>query len=562
MSSNAEADGGSRPSVGSAYGAAGQLALAPKLRNGAHYATWRTDMQVWLERHGAQGIHTQAMSSEEWSECVEKVEHVKEAARLAALSLVLGRPLSSSLPSASASSSSTSKVKKEEKKSDENPDHKGEAMKIVKELVERSTRVYGVIYAALPEELRQQTESIQRGFAYGLWHWLELKYQSTEQDSVGLLLEQWVSLKQDEDESFDAYRARVDKLFALLKAADEQPSAGQYSLMLLDRLQPHFKQAVLALKASGQLKDVKQVNWETVTQFINSHEREIRRGANTDEVIARGAWANSAQMRQRTNVHGHDARDDRKKGANMLTCFFCDGVGHVKRDCPERTAWRLGRKPRGNEDAGEGGDRRVHGSSDDKGETAAAMRRTNRYASDDDDDESEEDRAFTMRISSGYVSDYERANSATGTSVERSFEQTKELATQVTNEKEVARLLPKAIDVNVSSYSSGRGSDDSSTVARAEKRGIKIDDGTIVQAGAAGTQGEYDSHGRVVGRIVKRRIVRGNGARVLVRWIGADEEGYTWEDSWELESEVRHLPAYEKFMASLPKVGSRYHRRY
>ena len=119
----------------------------------------------------------------------------------------------------------------------------------------------------------------------------------------------------------------------------------------------------------------------------------------------------------------------------------------------------------------------------------------------------------------------------------------------VTYESEVARLLPKAIGAEASSYGSGRGSDGISTVARGEKRGIKIGDGANVQAGAAGTLGENESLGRVVERILKRRVVRGDGPRVLVRWISASEKE-EWDDSWELESKVRHLPAYERFVAA------------
>ena len=62
--------------------------------------------------------------------------------------------------------------------------------KLLRELVERSTRVYGVLYAALPEELRKQAESIPRGCAYGLWHWLQTKYQSTEPNHAAVLLEE------------------------------------------------------------------------------------------------------------------------------------------------------------------------------------------------------------------------------------------------------------------------------------------------------------------------------------------------------------------------------------
>ena len=115
------------------------------------------------------------------------------------------------------------------------------------------------------------------GWAYGLWHWLETKFQSTEEDSVGELLGQWSSLRQDEGQSFDAYRAEVNKLAALLEHAKEKPSARMYAHTLLDRLQPRYKPAVLALKASGQLKDAAAVVWDTIAAFLNAHEREEAR---------------------------------------------------------------------------------------------------------------------------------------------------------------------------------------------------------------------------------------------------------------------------------------------
>ena len=91
-----EGSNGPNGSGGSAWGAAASLAAqAPKLRDGAHYATWRTDMEVWLERHGAQGVHTRVMTSDQWRDCAEKVEQAKEAELEAALQLVLGGGLSS-----------------------------------------------------------------------------------------------------------------------------------------------------------------------------------------------------------------------------------------------------------------------------------------------------------------------------------------------------------------------------------------------------------------------------------------------------------------------------------
>ena len=121
------------------------------------------------------------------------------------------------------------------------------ARKIITQRVEMSIRVYGVIYSSLPEELRPQAETaVLNGFAYGLWKWLEEKFQSTEQDSVADLLMTWIALEQKEDESFDAYRARVEKTNTLLTLAKEKPSPRMFSLMMTERLQPKYKAAVLA----------------------------------------------------------------------------------------------------------------------------------------------------------------------------------------------------------------------------------------------------------------------------------------------------------------------------
>jgi hypothetical protein len=48
--------------------------------------------------------------------------------------------------------------------------------KVLTMMIQNSHRVYGVLFSALPEDLRNQAESVPRGCAYGLWHWLEQKY--------------------------------------------------------------------------------------------------------------------------------------------------------------------------------------------------------------------------------------------------------------------------------------------------------------------------------------------------------------------------------------------------
>lgn len=145
----------------------------------------------------------------------------------------------------------------------------------------RTRKAFGSIYSALSEDLRQQVAHLPQGWAYGLWIWLERKYQSTEPDNVGVLLTRWVRLEQSEDESFDQYRARVNELARLLKHAKQEQTPEMYCLFLLERLQPRYTSAVLALKNGIMLKDLATggVDWDAVTAMINNHERSSRQFA-------------------------------------------------------------------------------------------------------------------------------------------------------------------------------------------------------------------------------------------------------------------------------------------
>ena len=246
------------------------------------------------------------------------------------------------------------------------------ARKVVSTSVERSSRAYGIIYSSLPEELCAQVAHIPQGWAFGLWDWLEKKFQSTERDSVGILLGQWTLLRQEGDESFDAYRARVNKVATLLENAKQKQTGSMYAHIPLDKLQPRYKQAVLALKAGGQLKDADKVSWDTVTAFINAHERSEQRlggdyllDAGADGVTLDGkamaarddmSYSRAATARARPadgDRYGRgdgrgddrgggrgDGRGDRRGDGRDhprtladVQCFNCGQFGHMSRHC-------------------------------------------------------------------------------------------------------------------------------------------------------------------------------------------------------------------------------------
>ena len=269
----------------------------------------------------------------------------------AALEHYLGADAPRTKSSSSSSSGGSAAVKAEEN-SGQDPDAETRMRKELTTLVDRSTRVYGVIYGAMPDDLRKQAETVARGHANGLWKWLETKLQSTEQDSVGALLEQWVALAQDEDESFDAYRARVNRLRTLLEHAKEKPSGNMYSLMLLDRLQPRYKAAVLALKAGGQVKDPEKTDWEAIAALLNNHEREeVLSGDMVNAAwanAARGRAANTQQRQPQREASSSSGERTPPEGLAKRECFNCHTLGHSSKFCKEPRRER-GAAPRSNE---------------------------------------------------------------------------------------------------------------------------------------------------------------------------------------------------------------------
>jgi transposase InsO family protein len=375
--------------------AAGALhaAQAPRLRSAAGgYAAWKPDMDVYLERVGADGVHKRAMTDESWRKLALQVQSWSDEALAQALASIGVEDAATTMTGAAggttaAASSST--------KSAELTSEQKEQRRLVTALVERSRRTFGVIWAALPEDLRVQAAHVSQGFAAGLWLWLQQKFQNTEQDSVGELLAQWVALRQEEDESFDAYRARVNQIKALLEHAKEPQSARMYVFTLLDKLQPRYKQAVLALKASGQLKEADKIGWDNVAAFINQHERsELRFGA--DSVPEGAAMAAAARggsssggaavagmAGQRGGYRGRRGGGNRRyEGTgDRRVCFRCNQKGHIAENCS--------RPPKA------GSQQHAGGPSSEPGEKASAAMQlaaqTNRYGALSSDDEDVEE---------------------------------------------------------------------------------------------------------------------------------------------------------------------------
>jgi hypothetical protein len=97
LNSDKDAMGAGRSSSSSAM-----LAHAPRLGNGGlGYAAWRTNMDVYLLRNGAENIHSVSMLESKWMEMSRRSATWQQEALDEAMALVLGDANNSSSDSSS-----------------------------------------------------------------------------------------------------------------------------------------------------------------------------------------------------------------------------------------------------------------------------------------------------------------------------------------------------------------------------------------------------------------------------------------------------------------------------
>lgn len=267
-------------------GSAGAQDRAPRLSGASGYATWAPRMNAYLQAKGAAGIHIRPMTKAVWDVNLHRVDLWRDE------SLARDLELAESATSSSSKKPDEAVAKAEEEK------RKARARFTAE--VELSQRMYGIIFSSLPEDLLPQVlhGNVPEGCAHLLWQWLQNKFQSTEMDNIHSLFEEWFSLKQGEAESFDAYRARVNRQCTLLEHAKQKTSPEQYEFILLCRLRPEYKPIVLALDNGELLKVKARVDWEEVARRVNAFERNEQRIAGGSSEVQAGESAHAAFTQQ------------------------------------------------------------------------------------------------------------------------------------------------------------------------------------------------------------------------------------------------------------------------
>ena len=366
--------------AGAGMGAAAPPHSMPRLQLPGGYAAWRPLMETFLRRVGVTEKDYKAPNAQ-WQAMVQEVARWSAEEEEAAAALVLAHALphaaSHVAPPAEATSSapllysaavaSPGRNTKAGKSTDDAQKEKGAmvaaaaaadkdaelraARKLVAARVDRSERAFYYLLIAMPESLHPLVRNIPQGYAFGLWEFLEKRFQNTEEDNVADLFRRWNDLGQRDAEPFDAYKARVDEASRLLAYAKEKPSVRQYCYTLLDKLQPQYKQAVLALKAGERLKDVDKIDWEGVVSFINTHERSEQRlqspGGESSSQGERGMLARNPLARQSESSSSAPSmmRSTRARPESEIQCWRCNEFGHKKWQCPRAKEGGDGGKP-------------------------------------------------------------------------------------------------------------------------------------------------------------------------------------------------------------------------
>lgn len=307
------------------------------------YPQWRPLVQAYFTRAGIEEADY-AREIPRWAQMVSVVQADTERENEAAEALLFG----SSQKTVNDAASSSMKEEDASRMGVASAEalQRAAAKKNVAARVARSRKAFGILYAALPAELRLLVAEVQQGYAYGIWSLLEKKYRNTAQDSVAALWADLSTLLQESEEDFGTYKARVDSSVELLKHAKQNVQSGHYTSILLWRLQPRYATAVLTLKTGDKITDTDKIDWTSIVDYMSQYERAQTGlgeadgpGANADRVLAARGRAYSQQQKSSTGLSAQQ-----QQSRSTAECWDCHGKGHY-RNSPECPMQSSSRKP-------------------------------------------------------------------------------------------------------------------------------------------------------------------------------------------------------------------------
>lgn len=362
-----------------------QLASASGAGGGMPHALWRPQMQTFLMQHGIEE-RDYAQEIARWGEMVKAADDAAAKEDEDAEAFVLDGD----------------STKVEEEKADATTKAQIKMKQRVADRIGRVRKAFSYLHSALPADLRTLIADVPKGYAYGVWSFLEKKFRNTEHDMVMSLWETVTAMRQESDEQFDTYKARVDSVAELLANAKQTLPSGLYMSLLLWRLQPRYNTAVLTLKASAGLKDPTAVNWTEIAEYMAQFERaqlglgEIQGGTSSDRAMAARSKSQPSEAPARNN--------------SKVECYNCHKLGHYASRCPEedrrkhKSGGSKGQRGKSGWKSRSSGDRSGDESSDETPANVNSARGGSRYSplsSDDDDAAPKAGRSYLARVLAG-----------------------------------------------------------------------------------------------------------------------------------------------------------------
>ena len=201
-------------------------------------------------------------------------------------------------------------------------------IKEVQQLVHKIRLVYSIVYEAIPESLRKQIGSENYGNGAYLWNWLHEKLQANTVDVVHILLGELFEMRQSEDETFDAYKSRVDVLNDRLSRSKFDLPPLMYRHVVLKRLRSEYQSIALIIDTNKDYDDDEDKRievWSKITSQINRFERTELNGHRDDE-----------STQNAMSARGVRSKGKGKNWRKSIECYNCHEKGHYSNECPKK----------------------------------------------------------------------------------------------------------------------------------------------------------------------------------------------------------------------------------
>jgi hypothetical protein len=196
----------------------------------------------------------------------------------------------------------------------------------IKKLFEDMNKAWSLLMRALTVDMREQVKLLEEGYPHAVMEYLRSKYENDDLVNIGDLWIKYLSMKMNDDELFDKYRARLEEAKSRLTSAKRKQliPPDLHQMLITDKLPDKFKLVIITMKTS---KDYYSQSTDWICTQINNFERELNRTQVDQPSIEQTFYTASAG-----NKSSGSSSQAGKLNATP-NCNFCKQSGHVRHEC-------------------------------------------------------------------------------------------------------------------------------------------------------------------------------------------------------------------------------------